>query len=74
MHDQVVRTELLARRGLLALLDVERATAADLAHLITTSLRQPPPQHSLRLDGAQWTTDWLCHRLGSPPRPSEALP
>jgi predicted glycosyltransferase len=66
MHDQVVRTELLARRGLLSRLDVEHATAADLARLIMDQLSRPRPCHSLMLDGAERTTDWLCERLARP--------
>ena len=74
MHDQLVRTDMLGRRGLLSRLDIERATPADLARLICDSLRRPRPRHSLRLDGAEQATQWLCQRLARGTLPAGAAP
>ena len=64
MHDQVVRSALLEQRGLLSRLDVGRATAEDLARMIIATLQRPRPRHSLQLNGAERTTEWLCEQLG----------
>jgi predicted glycosyltransferase len=57
MSDQTLRARVLAKLGVLDLIDPETITADELADRILQGLSRPVPQHDIALDGAERTVD-----------------
>jgi predicted glycosyltransferase len=63
MSDQIYRSQLLAEKGLVEIIDPQSISADELADLICSVLSRPVLDHNFDLDGAQRTCDIITALL-----------